>query len=69
MSSLIIRDIKYHILKSLTLVVIELLPHSQTLDSFRACHFFSIIFPNFLSHFVEMCPHMVTLRNFDGTIF
>ena len=67
MSSFIIKDTKYHILRSLTLVILELLP--QTLDSFRACHIFSIIFPNFLSHFVEMRPHMVTLINFDGTTF
>ena len=67
MSSLIIKDIKYHILRSLTLVILELLP--QTLDSFRACHIFSITFHKFLSHFVEMRPHMVTLRNFDGTNF
>ena len=66
MSFFIIKDIKYHVLRSLTLIILELLP--QTLDSFRVCQFFSIVFPNFWSHFVEMRPHMVTLRNFDGTI-
>ena len=35
----------------------------------RACHIFKNIFPIILSLFVEMRPHMVTLRNFDGTIF
>ena len=44
------KDIKYYILRSLTLVILELLP--QTVDSFRVlCHILSIIFPNFLSHF------------------
>ena len=66
MSSLIIKDIKYHVLKSLTLIILELLP--QTLYSFYA-KMFSIIFPNFWSHFVELRPHMVTLINFDGTFF
>ena len=67
MSSLIIKDIKYHILRSLTVVILELLP--QTLDSFRVCHIFYSLFPNFLPHFVDMHPHMVTVRNFDSTIF
>ena len=49
-----------------TSVILDILP--QTLNPFRACHIFSIIFPNFWLHFVEMRPHMVTLRNFDGTI-
>ena len=62
MYSLIIKDIKYHILRSLTLVILELL--LQTLDSLIACHIFTIIFPNCLSHFVKMRPHVVTFGNF-----
>ena len=67
MSSLIIKNIKYHVLRSLTLIILELLP--QTLDSFRVCQICSVIFHNFWSHFVEMRPHMVILRNVDGIIF
>ena len=52
MSSLIIKDIKYHILKSLTLVILELLP--QTLDPFRAWRIFSIIFPIFFHIFTDI---------------
>ena len=48
MTSLIIKDIKYHILRSLSLVIIELLP--QTLDSVRA------LFPNFLVTFFGNAP-------------
>ena len=56
-SSLIIKDIKYYvyILRSLILVILELLP--QTLDSsFRVCQNFSIILPNFLSTFCGNAP-------------
>ena len=66
MSSLIIKDIRYHILRSITLVILELQP--QTLDSFRVCYILLSYFL-FLTHFVGMRPLMVTLINFDGTIF
>ena len=48
MSSLIITDIKYNNLGSLTLVILELLP--QTLDSVRAWHIISILYPIFFGH-------------------
>ena len=67
MSSSIIKDMKYHKLRSLTLVILELL--LQISDVVRAYYIFSIIFSHFWSHFVVLRPHMVTLRNFDGTIF
>ena len=38
MSFLIIKDMKYYILRSLAIVILELLP--QTRDSFSVCHIF-----------------------------
>ena len=55
MSSLIIKDIKYHILRSLTHVILELLP--QTLDYFRACHIFLSCFLIFC-HILWKCAPM-----------
>ena len=38
-----------------------------TASNMRVCHIFFYQISSFLSHLVEMHPHMVTLRNFDGT--
>ena len=44
--------------------VLDLLPQTFV----RVCHIFLYI-SQFLSHFVEMHPHVVTLSKVDGTIF
>ena len=53
--SIISKDIKYHILRSLTLVILELLP--QTLDSFRVCHIFLSYFLIFVTFCWNAPPH------------
>ena len=60
MSSLIIEDIY---------IEVNITCNIKITASNRACHIFYIIFPHFWSHFVEMRPRVVTLKNLDGTFF
>ena len=54
MFSLINRDMKHYILRSLTLVILELLP--QTLDSFRVGHIFFFYISNLFVKFCRNAP-------------